>query len=125
MKIKPIDDRVRETFPQPIAAAWHRVLAATSGADRIRQQLACLEVLFRTVGCFCALDYIRGPRVEKVDLLFETLKKPTMGHWVTFIREAIRAIRNRDGQAFFQEPSGWYFDALGKPSEAAQKINGL
>ena len=121
-----IDLTVKEAFPQPVAAAWHRALVTTSDTDRVKHLLACFEVLLRTLGSYFILDYLRGPRNQHVEELFAKLEKPSLGHWVGLIRHSLVAIREREGlDPFFPEAADWYFDKKGKPTEIARKIDGL
>ena len=117
---------VSESFPYPVAAAWHRALSRTSDSERLKHGLATFEVLLRTLGAALLLDYLRGVRTPAVDALLKQLDKPSLGHWVGLIRETARALNDRASEEVFFGPAGaWYFTTRGKPTEIANRIDAL
>ena len=117
---------VTESFPHPVAAAWHRALSRTSDSERLKHGLATFEVLLRTLGAALLLDYLRGVRTPAVDALLKQLDKPSLGHWVGLIRETARALNDRASEEVFFGPAGaWYFTTRGKPTEIANRIDAL
>lgn len=123
---RTIDLAVKETFPQPVAAAWRKALVTTSNTARVKALFDYYEVLLRTLAAYFILDYLRGSRSTSVEDSFHKLDKPSHGTWLGLIRDSLRVIRQRpEVDGFFPEASDWYFDRKGKPTAIVRKMEAL
>ena len=120
-----VDVAVTRSFPQPIAAAWHRAFTTTSEEQREKHVLATLDATLRTLGALVAADYTRGePDSAVYSVTF--LRRPSLGHWVVFLREATAALAHREAHdIFFAELIDWLWEAPGRVSENGRVLEGL
>jgi serine/threonine protein kinase len=120
------DRTIIEHFPHPIAAAWRHTLAATNDVDRLKRLFFCYETTLRTLASIILLDYLQGPRTDRVDRLIENLETPSLGHWATLIRDSLTAIHSRDETGtFFPEALDWFFDQNGPKKSIIEVLETL
>lgn len=116
-----IDTTVRRCFPHPVAAAWHRVVAAPSDGDRNPLLQAHLEVLLRTTAVLLLPDYLRGPSDPAVDTTLGELGRPSHGRWVELIRGLVNALAARGApEPFAPEALSWFLAGSRQSPEAAR-----
>ncbi|MEN9799587.1 MAG: hypothetical protein RL653_3284 [Pseudomonadota bacterium] len=92
---RTFDRRIREWFPQPLAAAWHRVLLAREPHERVQRLAAFDELLLRFGALVLLQDYLRGEPAAPVEGLLPHLDRPSLGTWIGLCRELARALVGR------------------------------
>ncbi|HEY6219476.1 MAG TPA: protein kinase [Gemmatimonadaceae bacterium] len=117
------DQAIRQRFPYPIAAAWHRVSLVTGDAERTRLLVVCNEVIARTLAAFLLPDYLRGRAADAVEATLRKLNHPTDGIWIELVRETVRHLGQRDDpQPFLAEAPAWYFASTGKLADGGRDL---
>ena len=113
-----LDQEVAASFPQPLAAVWHRVTQALSSADRLGALTDACELLLRTLTGMMAVDYLRGPASPDVEhvLLRIVQGRPALGVWMQLLRALGDALARRE-HTFVEEHREWW--------QALKKSNGL
>lgn len=104
------DLHVVRTLPYPIARAWRRLAHSGNDAERVRYLVDALEVVLRTMVALTLPDYLRGDKVEAVESAMGSLTKPQRGHYLSLLRELLRALkRRRDPGVFMPEAVAWFW----------------
>ena len=113
-----LDQEVAASFPQPLAAVWHRVTQALSSADRLGALTDACDLLLRTLTGIMAVDYLRGPASPDVEhvLLRIVQGRPALGVWMQLLRALGDALARRE-HTFVEEHREWW--------QALKKSNGL
>lgn len=113
-----LDQEVAATFPQPLAAVWHRVTQALSSADRLGALTDACDLLLRTLTGIMTVDYLRGPASPDVEhvLLRIVQGRPALGVWMQLLRALGDALARRE-HTFVEEHREWW--------QALKKSNGL
>ncbi|MCA9566514.1 MAG: hypothetical protein KC656_01685, partial [Myxococcales bacterium] len=77
-------------MPWPIAAAWSRVLVASSPAERQQRAVEALGVVLRFLAGVTAAGALQsGIHVDP--RLWAQLARPSLGHWLELLRELTKA----------------------------------
>lgn len=92
---RTFDRRVRQWFPQPLAAAWHRVLLARAPHERVQRLSAFAELLLRFGAVLLLQDYLRGEPAPAVEVVLPRLDRPSLGTWLELCRELAAALSAR------------------------------
>ena len=98
---RTFDRRIRQWFPQPLAAAWHRVLLAREPHERVQRLSSFAELLLRFGAVVLLQDYLRGEPVPQVEAVLPRLDRPSLGTWLELCRELASALATRQGLAPF------------------------
>lgn len=93
---RTFDRDVRAHYPQPIAAAWHRVHLALHAAEQAEAVAHFADVLARSLIAFVAPDYLRGPPHPDAERSLARLSRPSLGVLVQAYRHFCSALLDRE-----------------------------
>ena len=124
----PFDEDLIANLPLIIARPL-AVLLAAKDADRVvRQSVQVVEVTTRFLGLICQADYYSHPKWFDVALnlaIDSKLRRPSLGHWIEFVRESIAsAARAHVGMFLQQLPDAWeQLDRVKRHANVAEAYN--
>ncbi|MSP91595.1 MAG: hypothetical protein EXR79_07305 [Myxococcales bacterium] len=94
-QLPPEEQGVARWQPQPIAAAWHEVLA-TRSAQRVGPALdATVDVVVRLLAIVALRDYLDGPADPMVEEAIERLDRPQLVDWLDLVAACAAAVAGR------------------------------
>ena len=139
----PFDEDLIANLPLIIARPLAGLLAAKDADRVVRQSVQVVEVTTRFLGLICQADYYSHPKWFDVALnlaIDSKLRRPSLGHWIEFVRESIASAARAHVDMFLQQlPDAWAqldqvkrhanvaeaYDELGRLTQRAGKLSTL
>jgi hypothetical protein len=105
------DHEVIEHLPLVVARPLHALLAETEPDRVVRQAEQLVDLTMRFLGLICQADYYSHPGWfdGKLNVAIDSkLRRPSLGHWIEFVREAIASARRAKVDLFLHQlPDAW------------------
>ena len=107
-----------EGWPTPIALALAAMIDVPVGRwDRlVLQMLAAFEVLVKYLGAIAISDVLNRTVPEPLrNMLVASLERPSLGHWIGYLRAAVESLAGDDRPSYVPELLDYCKKRLGKP----------
>jgi len=87
---------IRNEYPYPIAKAYMRTINAEEPVERFTQIGYLFEVTLKYLAAVSVSEYLTyGANDDNVNKTLSGIKRPSLGHWVGFLRDTLRYNLNR------------------------------
>ncbi|MCC6527706.1 MAG: cyclic nucleotide-binding domain-containing protein [Polyangiaceae bacterium] len=126
-KASAAPDPIADRYPHPIAAVYRHMTVLADPRPRLERLLDLLEVTVRYLGLFAVAEYVAGPRSSELldDLVVKGLGKSSLGQWLMVVRETLLPYGRAPGELFAPELFAARYERPGRPSAAAEALDGL
>ena len=90
-----VNPTILHEYPFPIAKAYEGLLKARSATERCEQSRFLFEVTLRYCASMAIADFLTKMEPDAaIRESFQSLQRPSLGHWVTFLRECLGNTNN-------------------------------
>lgn len=94
--IKYLNEKKSE-LPQPISKLYENYQSEEDERIKLRELIKLFTGLLKYLGVISISEYTKDPKSPKVNRnIYKTIERPSLGHWLSFVRSIIKHFENDD-----------------------------
>ncbi|MCP4006622.1 MAG: hypothetical protein GY725_20780 [bacterium] len=99
-----LDERILEKMPYPLAHLYQEMLDEKEPRIRFRGLIKVFAGGLKYLSLICIADYMVNPDSERLNaILSQSLKRPSLGHWMHFLRSIVKYYSGEYDRVFHVE----------------------